>query len=72
MVAAAKKSSRACGAAVTWYPFWSCGDAPEDPPEGFVYAPCPPLATPEDYAITSSAARCSSRAPAAVTVSQPS
>ena len=28
---------------------WACGDAPETPPEGYVYAPCPPLATPEDH-----------------------
>ena len=25
-----------------------CGEAPETPPAGFVYAPCPPLATEED------------------------
>ena len=24
-------------------PYWSCGDAPEEPPEGFTYAACPPL-----------------------------
>ena len=24
---------------------WACSQAPETPPNGFVYAPCPPLAT---------------------------
>jgi hypothetical protein len=31
-------------------PYWSCGDAPEEPPVGFTYAPCPPVATNEDCA----------------------
>lgn len=28
---------------------WSCGNAPEDPPEGFAYAPCPSLDTEEQH-----------------------
>ena len=27
---------------------WECGDAPETPPEGYTYAPCPPLETEEE------------------------
>jgi hypothetical protein len=30
-------------------PYWLCDDAPTEPPEGFVYAACPPLATSEDH-----------------------
>ena len=26
-------------------PYWFCGEAPEEPPEGFTYAACPPLET---------------------------
>jgi len=29
-------------------PYWSCPDAPEEPPEGFTYAACPPLETAAD------------------------
>jgi hypothetical protein len=27
----------------------SCGDAPEEPPEGFVYAPVPPITSDQDH-----------------------
>ena len=27
---------------------WVCGAAPENPPEGYTYAPCPPLETEEE------------------------
>ena len=30
-------------------PYWSCPDAPEEPPEGFTYAACPPLETTADH-----------------------
>jgi hypothetical protein len=30
-------------------PYWLCEAAPEEPPEGFKYACCPPLATDEDH-----------------------
>ena len=30
-------------------PLWSCGDAPDDPPQGFAYATCPTLETDQDH-----------------------
>ena len=30
-------------------PLWSCGDAPEDPPQGFTYATCPTLESDQDH-----------------------
>ena len=30
-------------------PLWSCGDAPEEPPEGFTYAACPTLESDQQH-----------------------